>query len=48
MKTKTIKLTFTEVCALGEVLEFVLEGLEECDDRYITISDVLTKVDADS
>ena len=47
MKTKTIELTFTEVCALGEVLEFVLEGLEECDDRYITISDVLTKVDSE-
>ena len=48
MKTKTIELTFTEVCALGEVLEFVLEGMEECDDRYITISDVLNKVDEDS
>ena len=47
MKTKTIELTFTEVCALGEVLEFVLEGMDNCDDRFATLLDVLNKVDSE-
>ena len=44
MNNKTIELTFIETCELGEVLEFVLEGLDECDDRVVTLKNILDKV----
>ena len=46
MNNKTIELTFIETCELGEVLEFVLEGLDECDDRVVTLKNILDKVDS--
>ena len=46
MNNKTIELNFTEVCALGEVLEFALEGMDNCDDRFAILLEVLNKVDS--
>ena len=47
MNNKTIELTFIEACALGEVLEFALEGMDTCDDRFAPLLEVLNKVDSE-
>ena len=44
---KAIELDHFEACALGEVLEFILEDLEEgVDDRYPMIERILDQVDS--
>ena len=43
---KNISMDHFEACALGEVLEFILEGLDEEDDRVPMIEGILNQVDS--